>query len=196
MPDTPDLPDPGVPTAVVFIDLQEGFFEFPDLHDNRALMVEESNWLAAQAHAGGHPVFVVSTVHQEDRSTWTLKMLEDDQGFNFEGTRQAGLLDGLDLEPARHLAKTRDSAFFGTDLLDQLRDVGARRLVLAGVTAESCVSATGRDAFAHDFEVVYARQAIASSDSDRGWTDLENVSADFRQTILNRPEVQRLLTAK
>jgi nicotinamidase-related amidase len=196
MPDSPDLPDPGVPTAVLFVDLQEGFFEFPDLQDTRALLIEESNWLAAQAHAGGHPVFVVNTVHREDKSTWTLKMLQDDQGFNFEGTRQAGLLDGLDLEPARHLDKTRDSAFFGTDLLDQLRDAGARRLVLAGVTAESCVSATGRDAFAHDFEVVYARQAIASSDAERGWTDLENVSADFRQTILNRPEVQRLLSAK
>ncbi|HRO30067.1 MULTISPECIES: isochorismatase family cysteine hydrolase [Micrococcaceae] len=196
MPDPTDLPDPGVPTAVLFVDLQEGFFEFPDLQDTRALLVEESNWLAAQAHAGGHAVFVVNTVHQEDKSTWTLKMLEDDQGFNFEGSWQASLLDGLDLEPARHLVKTRDSAFFGTDLVEQLREAGVHRLVLAGVTAESCVSATGRDAFAHDFEVVYARQAIASSDAERGWTDLENVSADFRQTILNRPEVQRLLTAK
>ena len=196
MADPRDLPDPGVPTAVLFIDLQEGFFEFPDLHDTRALMVEEANWLAAQAHAGGHPVFVVNTVHQKDKSTWTLKMLEDDQGFNFEGTWQASLLDGLDLEPAQHLVKTRDSAFFETGLLEQLREAGVRRVVLAGVTAESCVSATGRDAFAYDFEVVYARQAIASSDADRGWTDLENISADFRQTILNRPEVQRMLAAK
>lgn len=185
-----------MPTAVVFVDLQEGFFEFPDLHDTRALMVEEANWLAAQARTGGHPVFVVNTVHQKDKSTWTLKMLEDDQGFNFEGTWQASLLDGLDLESAQHLVKTRDSAFFETGLRDKLRQAGVRRIVLAGVTAESCVSATGRDAFAYDFEVVYARQAIASSDADRGWTDLENISADFRQTVLNRPEVQRLLAAK
>lgn len=195
MSDSPDLPDPSVPTAVIFIDLQKGFFEYAGTADNRDLLVRECNWLTAQAHAGGHPVFVVSTVHQKDRSTWTLSMLEDDQGFNFEGTEQAELLDGLDLEPAIHVVKTRDSAFLRTDLEKRLRQAGIRRVVLAGVTAESCVSATGRDAFALDFEVVYARPAIASNDSDRGWTDLENSSSDFRETVLNRPDLQRLLTA-
>ncbi|MEV4902523.1 isochorismatase family cysteine hydrolase [Citricoccus sp. NPDC055426] len=180
-------------TAVLFIDLQEGFFEFPDLADNRELMVRESNWLARAARAGGHPVLVVNTVHQRDRSTWTLKMLEDGQGFNFEGSDQAEPLTGLDLRPAEVLAKTRDSAFFGTGLAERLAALGIRRLVLAGVSAESCVSATGRDAFAHDVEVVYARLAIASSDADRGWRDLENLGADFRQPILNRPDLERML---
>jgi nicotinamidase-related amidase len=181
------------PTAVVFIDLQEGFFEGPDTRDNRDLMVREANWLAGLARAGGHPVFEIGTVHERDRSTWTLKMLEDDQGFNFTGSPQARLLDGLDLEPATHLAKTRDSAFFGTGLASRLRAIGVRRLVLAGVTADFCVTATGRDAFAWDFEVVYARPAIAASESGPAWRDLENVSAHFRQRILNRPELERLL---
>lgn len=180
-------------TAVVFIDLQEGFFEFPNLADHRELMVRESNWLADRARAGGHQVLVVNTVHQRDRSTWTLKMLEDGQGFNFEGSGQAESLTGLDLQPAAVLPKTRDSAFFGTGLAERLRADGIRRVVLAGVAAESCVSATGRDAFAHDLEVVYARLAIASSEAERGWRDLENVSADFRQQILDRPDLERLL---
>ncbi|MGM7669534.1 cysteine hydrolase family protein [Microbacterium sp. A93] len=184
------------PTAVVLIDLQEGFFEFPDLADHRELMIREANWLAGVARAGGHPVLVVNTMHQRDRSTWTLKMLEDGQGFNFEGSSQAAPLTGLDLRPTAVLTKTRDSAFFGTGLADRLRAHGLRRLILAGVTAESCVSATGRDAFAHDFEVVYARLAIASSDADRGWRDLENLGADFRQPILNRPDLERLLAGK
>ena len=180
-------------TAVLFIDLQEGFFEFPDLADDRELIIHESNWLARVARAGGHPVLEVNTVHQRDRSTWTLKMLEDGQGFNFEGSQQAEPLDGLDLRPSAVLAKTRDSAFFGTGLAERLRASGIRRLILAGVTAESCVSATGRDAFAHDLEVIYARLAIASSNADRGWRDLENLSADFRQQILDRPDLERLL---
>lgn len=184
---------PDSQTAVVFIDLQEGFFEGPDTRDNRDLIVREANWLAGLARAGGHPLFEVGTVHQRDRSTWTLKMLEDGQGFNFAGSGQAQLLEGLDLEPATHLAKTRDSAFFGTGLADRLRKIGVRRLILAGVTADLCVTATGRDAFAEDFEVVYARPAIAASDSDPAWRDLENVSAHFRQHILDRPEIERLL---
>lgn len=184
-----------MPTAVVFVDLQEGFFEFPDLHDTRALMVEEANWLAAQARTGGHPVFVVNTVHQKDKSTWTLKMLEDDQGFNFAGTDQASLLDGLELDAAVHVEKTRDSAFHGTSLAQRLRTMGVQRLVLAGVTAESCVSATGRDAFSHDFDVVYAREAIASSDSERGWRVVDESCESYRQTVLDRPDLERLLGA-
>jgi nicotinamidase-related amidase len=184
---------PNSRTAVVFVDLQEGFFEGPDTRDNRDLMVREANWLAGVAHAGGHTVVEVGTVHQRDRSTWTLKMLQDDQGFNFTGSRQARLLDGLALGPVTHVVKTRDSAFFGTGLHARLRALGVRRLVLAGVTADLCVTATGRDAFAHDFEVVYARPAIAASESDPAWRDLEDVAAHFRQRVLNRPELERLL---
>lgn len=183
-------------TAVLFVDLQEGFFEFPDLADDRELMIREANWLARVARASGHPVLVVNTVHRRDRSTWTLKMLEDGQGFNFEGSHQAESLAGLDLCPAAVLAKTRDSAFFGTDLAERLRADGVGRLVLAGVAAESCISATGRDAFAHNVEVVYARLAIASSETEHGWRDLENLSANFRQQILDRPDLERLLAGQ
>ncbi|GAA1664482.1 nicotinamidase [Citricoccus zhacaiensis] len=182
-------------TAVVFIDLQEGFFEDPSSRDNRELMVAESNRLAGLARQAGIPLFVVSTVHARDKSTWTLKMLEDDQGFNFPGTPQVQLLDGLDLEAATHLEKIRDSAFHGTSLAQRLRTVGARTVILAGVTAESCIAATGRDAFAHDFRVVYAREAIASSTAEVGWPLLEGLCDTLRQQILNRPDLERLLTA-
>ncbi|MFC7403178.1 cysteine hydrolase family protein [Citricoccus sp. GCM10030269] len=180
--------------AVVFIDLQEGFFEFPEMQDSRQRLVSESTWLAGVARSHGHRVFVVRTVHARDKSTWTLKMLEDDQGFNFEGSHQAELLNELELEPATHLQKIRDSAFHGTSLAQRLRTGGIHTLVLAGVTAESCVGATGRDAFAHDFQVVYARNAIASSDPDSGWSELEGICENFRQRILDRPDLERLLT--
>lgn len=188
-------PDKGTGIAVVFIDLQKGFFEDPALQDNRELMVLESNRLAELARAGGHEIVVVSTVHDRRRSTWTLKMLEDDQGFNFDGTDQASLLDGLDLEAAVHVEKTRDSAFHGTALAQRLRTLGVQRLVLAGVTAESCVSATGQDAFAHDFEVIYAREATASSDAERGWRAIDESCETYRQRVLDRPDLERLLGA-
>lgn len=191
----PAHPDKGTGIAVVFIDLQKGFFEDPALQDNRELMVLESNRLAEMARVGGHEIVVVRTVHDRRRSTWTLKMLEDDQGFNFAGTDQASLLDGLELDAAVHVEKTRDSAFHGTSLAQRLRTMGVQRLVLAGVTAESCVSATGRDAFSHDFDVVYAREAIASSDSERGWRVVDESCESYRQTVLDRPDLERLLGA-
>ena len=189
----PAHPDKGTGTAVVFIDLQEGFFEDPALRDNRELMVLESNRLAELARSGGHEIVVVTTVHDRRGSTWTLKMLEDGQGFNFEGSEKTSLVDGVDLEPAVHIRKTRDSAFHGTALAQRLRTMGVQRLVLAGVTAESCVAATGRDAFAHDFEVFYARETIASSDSERGWRSVDESCETYRQTVLDRPDLERLL---
>ncbi|NYK72642.1 cysteine hydrolase, partial [Salmonella enterica subsp. enterica serovar Typhimurium] len=50
--------------------------------------------LLRAAHEAGRPVFLVRTEHARDRSTWTLNMLADDEGFAFPGTRQAALLDG------------------------------------------------------------------------------------------------------
>ena len=65
--------------------------------------------------------------------------------------------------------------------------------MLAGVTAESCVAATGRDAFAHDFKVFYAREAIAASDSERGWRSIDECCETYRQIVLDRPDLERML---
>lgn len=50
--------------------------------------------------------------------------------------------------------KTRYSAFFKTDLLEQLTRLGVDQIILTGVTTNVCVEGTGRDAYANDIQVI------------------------------------------
>lgn len=173
--------------ALVVVDMQNAYFEDPVLQGQRTEIVAACNRLVVLARSAGAPVFTVVTEHARDRSTWTLSMLEDDQGFAFAGTRQAALLDDLDAAGATRVVKIRDSAFHGTDLGQRLRVLGGQRLVLCGVSGEDCVARTGADAFANDFAVAYAMDAIGSIDPESGRQTLDKLASQYRQELLDTP---------
>ncbi|MGJ9416455.1 isochorismatase family protein [Massilia sp. CMS3.1] len=56
------------------------------------------------------------------------------------------------------------SAFNGTDLADQLRQRGVRRLVVGGLATDYCVLNTVVDAREHGFEVIIVREAMRAVD--------------------------------
>lgn len=64
------------------------------------------------------------------------------------------------------LRKSGDNGFDGTRLEMLLRDAGVRRLAVAGLLSEMCVSATIRGAFARGFQVVLVRGGHATYDVD------------------------------
>lgn len=181
--------------AVVFIDLQNGYFEDPGLAKIRASLVRESNRLAAAARAREIALFHAVTEHARDKSTWTLSMLDDDQGFNFAGSTQAEPLPELELAGAHRIPKIRDSAFFGTDLARRLRIGGAHRIAIAGVSGQNCISRTGADAFAENFRVAYASDAIGSEDPQRCTDSLEMLSRELRQPVLGTDRLLEWLAA-
>jgi nicotinamidase-related amidase len=88
----------------------------------------------------------------------------------------------------RSLVKTRDSAFFDTDLAARLRNLGANRLVLCGISTHSCVAQTAIDAFAHNFRVAVARDAVASENVDLSQALLAFLEDEMRQDILHQPD--------
>jgi nicotinamidase-related amidase len=182
--------------ALVIIDLQNGFFEDPVLVRDRSRIVEATNTLAERARAAGAPVFTVVTEHARDRSTWTLNMRDDDQGFNFGETTQASLLSDLHLPGAHRIAKLRDSAFLGTNLAHRLRVAGVGRVLLAGVSTQSCVAQTGADAFAHDFRVAYATDAIGSAQPQLGSQILNFICEEYRQESLAGAAAERWLRGR
>lgn len=133
-------------------------------------------------------MILARTEHARDRSTWTLSMRADDQGFAFPGTEQAAFVPGLDTEGAIEIVKTRDSAFFGTDLREILRREGADRLMLCGVSTHSCIAQKASDAFALDLPVVIARDAVASENHDLASSLLDFLRDEMRQEILTQDE--------
>jgi nicotinamidase-related amidase len=151
-------------------------------------VTEKVNELIAAARDGGCPILLIRTQHERDRSTWTVNMHDDGQGFAFPGTEQSEYVAGLDTEGGTGLVKTRDSAFFDTDLAARLRNLGATHLVLCGISTHSCVSQTAVDAFAHDFRAAVARDAVASENTDLSRALLAFLEDEMRQDILDQDD--------
>ncbi|MHA7262925.1 cysteine hydrolase family protein [Arthrobacter sp. TMN-37] len=179
--------------ALLIIDMQNAYFEDAVLERERGAVTQEINRLARQAVEAGSEVLVVVTEHRRDRSTWTLSMLDDDQGFIFAGSHQADLVEGLDFDGFERVVKTRDSAFFGTDLAGRLHALGVEGLVLAGVATHNCIAHTAADAFAHNFRVAFAEGAMASTNPDYAASMLTILSDEYRQPVLSgEPLLQAL----
>ncbi|MDI2034915.1 cysteine hydrolase family protein [Paenarthrobacter nitroguajacolicus] len=179
--------------AVLVIDMQNAYFEDPALASRQTEIIAACNSLTSAAEEAGAKVLLVGTVHERDKSTWSLNMLEDDQGFIFRGSEQAGFVPGLLTADYPRLSKTRDSAFFGTDLAMRLRNWGVDTVVLAGVSAHNCIAQTAADAFAHNFKVIYAAEAIGTENAEAAETVLRVFTREYRQNVLPLDEIHQLL---
>ncbi len=176
-------------TTLLLIDLQNDYFNDAELQRCRDDVLDRSNRLVRAARDAGSPVVEVQTVHAADKSTWALNMLDDDQGIAIEGTQGARRLDGL-LEPDLCIVKTRDSAFHDTDLAGWLREREVDRLVLVGVSTESCVAATATDAYARDLRVVLVQDATASVEWRLHDETLERLKRQYRQEVVSAADVR------
>lgn len=181
-----------VAVALLIIDMQKAFFEDGALGNRQEALVAACNSVIRDAREAGVAAYVIRTEHQRDRSTWTLSMLDDDQGFLFSGTEQAEPVDGLEIEGLPELVKTRDSAFFGTDLLQRLRNLSVDTVVLAGVATHNCVAQTAADAYANNLRVVYAKDAIASTNEEYAHNVLTVLTDEYRQQTMDAGEVRNL----
>lgn len=175
--------------AVVLIDFQNAFFQDDTLAAQRPELVRRANTLVSWARSHDCPVVNVRTEHRRDRSTWTLNMLEDDQGFAFEGEEDAAPLGELDLAGALEVVKTRDDAFLGTHLGELLRARRIGTIVVAGVSTHSCVLATVSHAYAENFEVVLVTDAIADNRPELHEPTLQQLNDEFRLPLRTTDEV-------
>ncbi|GAA3269489.1 cysteine hydrolase family protein [Paenarthrobacter aurescens] len=179
--------------AVLVIDMQNAYFEDPALKGRQEEIVAACNSLTSAASQAGAKVLLVGTVHERDKSTWSLNMLDDDQGFIFRGSEQAGFVPGLLTEDYPWLIKTRDSAFFGTDLAMRLRNWKVDTVILAGISAHNCIAQTAADAFAHNIKVVYAAEAIGTENADAAESVLRVFTREYRQSVLPLEGIRQLL---
>lgn len=175
-------------TALLVIDMQNSYFDFPELEEQRESVTEKVNELVRAARDGGCPILLIRTQHERDRSTWTVNMHDDGQGFAFPGTEQSAYVAGLDTEDGTGLVKTRDSAFFDTDLAARLRNLDATHLLLCGISTHSCVAQTAIDAFAHNFRAAVAREAVGSENPDLSRALLTFLEDEMRQDILDQED--------
>jgi nicotinamidase-related amidase len=80
--------------------------------------------------------------------------------FNGEGIEVKPEAKPLPGEPI--LTKNVNSAFIGTDLQERLQSMGAKQLVLAGLTTDHCVATTARMAGNFGFDTFVVSDATAT----------------------------------
>ena len=169
--------------ALLIIDMQKAYFNAENLKENQTRLVDNINELIQiTASHSGH-VFNICTEHASDRSTWTLNMLEDEQGFLLHDSEEAENVPRLDVKDATRVVKTRDSAFYGTDLEATLHDRGIRTLILCGVSIHSCIMQTASDAYAADFKVILAKDAVADDKPEYIDTVTNLLKQEYRHII-------------
>jgi len=105
-------------------------------------------------------------------------------------SRGAVLTSLLRPEPDDYFVlKLKHSGFYASPLDLLLQSLGVDTLILAGVTAESCVFFTACDAYLRDFELVIASDCVVAADPRRKRAALDHLRAILGATIQTSPRI-------
>ncbi len=136
------------PTALLLVDIQQGFKHPTHWGSERSTPAFESNierLLAAARQYNAQATQPVLIIHVHHHSTSPGSVLHPSYklpGTDILAVGPAEYAAPLPSEPV--LTKNVNSSFIGTDLEARLRDFGARQLIATGLTTDHCVSTTVR----------------------------------------------------
>ena len=175
--------------ALFLVDMQNAFFNDDGLAEQQETLEKAANRLADAARAADIPIFVITTVHSRDESTWTLGMLEAGEGYLFSGEEGTEVVPGLDTSNTTRVEKTRDSAWFATDLHMRLTNLGVNHIVMAGVSTHGCIGQTARDAYAYNIRTTIVTDAVGDSRDDHHQQQLNHLKDDGQAYLATVDEV-------
>ena len=125
--------------ALIVVDMLNDFFDrSPVLAMQRSQLVANTNLLVRSFHSMKLPVYWVRQEFAPDLHDAFLDMRVNGISITMAGTTGCELLPELDCLPADYVVvKKRYSAFFGTDLDDQLSNIRPEIVVLVGVNTHA-----------------------------------------------------------
>jgi ureidoacrylate peracid hydrolase len=171
-------------TAVLMIDVQKAFTDesrgqkYPPLEG----VLEHSRTFVRDARRAGVRIIWVQVTHPIETSSpaWLRQHARRSATYLDTGSEEAAFHPGFGPEGNDLLVvKHRYSAFVGTPLELMLHSLGIETLVVAGLTADVCVSSTVRDAFQRDFNVITLRDCTAEVSRARYEAAIEAMGATF-----------------
>jgi len=162
-------------SALILVDvLNEFLAEDGKLHEAIAPMLEKTQLirnlqrLLDGARAQGLKVFF--SPHGLDAHSFDdvahvhprFQMAIDQQMF-WKGSRGDEFFAPLQPRPHEFVVSHHRmfSSFHGTDLQTQLQREGIRKIIIAGLTSQTCVEGTGRDALEAGYHVTFISDAVA-----------------------------------
>jgi nicotinamidase-related amidase len=129
----PGRPDPTRTTALLLVDVQQGFDDAS--WGTRNNLDAESNIAALLAAWRKHERPVVPVRHRSLEAESPLRFGQP--GYDYKE-------QGRPLPGEAEFCKTVNSAFIGTELEQHLGEQGVRALVIVGFTTDHCISTTTR----------------------------------------------------
>jgi maleamate amidohydrolase len=154
----------GEKPAVLVLDMLNAFTnEKMPLGTDQSAQIKVINKLLKVARQKGIPIFFITIYYDEhdlaDAGVWFRKMkgLETLKLGTYE-VEIDSRIERLENEPV--VRKKFASAFFGTDLLSRLINLGIDTLILMGCTTSGCVRATAVDAVQYGFRSVIVEDAV------------------------------------
>ena len=172
------IPNP----ALVIIDMFT-LFDFPEAAQVKPSALEAARHIARLARhfrERGHPVIYAN----DNFANWQMDFKELVKlCLSTEGASSA-IAKILKPEHGDYFVlKPKHSAFLATPLAVLLAKRGVRELVVAGMTAESCITATCFDGNAREYETIVIQEAVAGIGS-RKTTALRLLQASRAATVL------------
>ncbi|MEZ0106557.1 nicotinamidase-related amidase [Catenulispora sp. EB89] len=181
-------------TALVLIDLQHGIVAPPAVPYSGTEVVARGKELADAFRAHGLPVVLVNVSFSPDFAD--APKGRDDEEPDEDGDDEgmpadfAVIVDELGAQSTDiRVTKHQWGAFHGTDLDTQLRRRGVTQIVLAGLVTSRGVDTTAREAYAHNYSVAFATDAMA----DRGIEVHENAVERIFPQIGQRASTAEIL---
>jgi len=167
--------------ALLLVDMINGFTD-PDcpLGTECPDVVAANRQLLDAFRTLGLPVFFTTVVYHNDqqagvfrRKVPALNILEP----NSHWVKVDPSLERRETEPL--IEKQWASAFFATDLNDQLRALGVDSLVVTGLTTSGCVRASAVDGLQNNYQVVIAEEAVGDRNPEAHQANLFDLNAKY-----------------
>ena len=143
------------PPALLLIDIQKGLDECEFYGGKRNNPNAEENAAALLAHWRSRKLPVFHVMHSSQNPESPLH--HSKSGFEIKE-----IVKPLAEEPV--IVKDVNSAFIGTDLLDQLQKVGASTVVIVGLTTNHCISSSARMSANLGLKTIVISDATATFD--------------------------------
>jgi maleamate amidohydrolase len=171
--------------ALILVDMINGFTDPAcALGTDCPEVVAANLQLLKTFRALGLPVFFTTVVYRNDQQAQVfrqkvpaLNVLQPDSHW----VKVDSALEPLDGEPV--IEKQWASAFFDTDLDQQLSALGVDSLVVTGLTTSGCVRASAVDGLQNDYQVVVAEEAVGDRNPEAHRANLFDLNAKYADVM-------------
>jgi nicotinamidase-related amidase len=165
-------------TAIVVIDMQKGIAQSPggEPHSRPSVIANCARLLAAARISGAQPVLI----HVGGSSDGADRVhTATDQTFKRPGSMPpdwSDLIPELNQQPTDLVILKRQwGAFYGTDLDLQLRRRNLTTIILCGISTEFGVESTARDAYEHNYALIFAEDAMTAQTIESHQNSIERI---------------------